>query len=109
MKNVHACVSLAVATLLAASGSAQTTHDHQADFPPEEFQARRARLFDALGENALGIVQGAPNVQGFTVFRQTNTFYYLTGVAVPHAYLLLDARRDRTTLYLPHRERDIVT
>ena len=81
----------------AASGLFQT------DFPPEEFAARRAALFDAIGPGAHALIQGAPAVRGFEVFRQTNEFYYLSGVEVPHACLLL-AGRDRTaTLYLPHR------
>jgi len=75
----------------------------QTDFPPEEFAARRAALFDAIGPGAHALVQGAPAVRGFDVFRQTNEFYYLSGVEVPQACLLL-AGRDRTaTLYLPHR------
>ncbi len=83
---------------------AQESAKHQTDFPPEEFAARRARVFDAIGDEALALVQGAPNIRGFRKFRQTNTFYYLSGVEVPHAYLLLDGRSRRTTLYLPHRD-----
>jgi arylsulfatase A-like enzyme/Xaa-Pro aminopeptidase len=76
----------------------------QTDFPPEEFQARRARVFESIGEKGLALLQGAPSVRGSTAFRQTNSFYYLSGVEVPHAYLLLDGRRKRTVLYLPHRD-----
>jgi Xaa-Pro aminopeptidase len=76
----------------------------QTDFPPEEFSARRERVFDSIGSNALALVQGAPEVSGFSVFRQTNTFYYLCGLEVPHAYLLMDGRTRTTTLYLPHRD-----
>ena len=77
----------------------------QTDFPPEEFAARRAKVFEAIGPGAHAIVQGAPPVRGFEVFRQTNEFYYLCGVEVPHAYLLLNGPKRKTTLYLPHRER----
>lgn len=38
-------------------------------------------------------------------FRQTNSFYYLTGVETPHAYLLLNGRTRQSVLYLPHRNR----
>lgn len=82
----------------------QDTHRHQTDFTPEEFEARRAQIFDAIGEEAFALVQGAASTRGFIVFRQSNQFYYLTGVEVPHAYLLLDGRNESTHLFLPHRD-----
>jgi len=75
----------------------------QADFPPDEFAARRARIFDAIGPAAHALVQGAGPVRGFEIFRQTNEFYYCSGVEEPQAYLLLSGPDRRTTLYLPHR------
>lgn len=75
----------------------------QTDFPVEEFAARRAKVFDAIGPQAIALLQGAPGVDGFKVFRQSNEFYYLTGLESPHAYLVLDGRTRRTTLYLSHR------
>lgn len=89
--------------LLAAPANAQLHHKFQSDFPPEEFQERRARIFEAIGGDAIVLLQGAPNVQGFHVFRQTNEFYYLTGLETPHSYLLMDGRSKTTRLYLPHR------
>ncbi|HKP14071.1 MAG TPA: Xaa-Pro peptidase family protein [Blastocatellia bacterium] len=73
------------------------------DFPPEEFAARRAKVYEAIGENGIAIIQGAPSPAGYTRFRQSNEFYYLCGVEVPHAYLLLDGASRRAMLYLPHR------
>ena len=73
------------------------------DFPPEEFSTRRAEVYKALGENGLALVQGAPGNPGYTRFRQSNEFYYLSGIEVPHAYLLIDGGSKRTSLYLPHR------
>jgi Xaa-Pro aminopeptidase len=73
------------------------------DFPPEEFAARRAQVMDVIGPNAVAVLQGASSPRGFTRFRQSNEFYYLTGVEVPHAYVLIDGSTRRTTLYLPHR------
>lgn len=83
---------------------AQNISQYQTDFPPEEFTERRAKVFEIIGDNAIAIIQGAPAVDGFKVFRQTNEFYYLCGLEVPHAYLLLDGRSKRTTLYLQHRD-----
>jgi Xaa-Pro aminopeptidase len=73
------------------------------DFPPQEFAERRAKIFDALGENGLALIQGAASPAGYVRFRQTNEFYYLCGIESPHAYLLLDGRQRRASLYLPHR------
>lgn len=73
------------------------------DFPPQEFAERRGRVYDAIGENGLAIIQGAPNPVGFVRFRQSNEFYYLSGIESPHAYLILDGAQRRATVYLPHR------
>ncbi|MCU0246697.1 MAG: Xaa-Pro aminopeptidase [Bryobacter sp.] len=75
-----------------------------ADFPPEEFTARRAKIFERIGNRAIALVQGAALPEGFGVFRQANDFYYLTGLESPHSYLLLDGRSRRSTIFLPHRD-----
>ncbi len=82
----------------------QERHYFQTDFPPAEFEARRARIFEAIGPNAIALIQSAPSVAGFKVFRQSNTFYYLCGLEEGHAYLLLNGKNRSTTLYLPHRD-----
>ncbi len=48
------------------------------------------------------MVVGAPLPGGMVLFRQTNEMYYLTGVEVPHAYLLDRRRHGASTLYLAH-------
>ena len=73
------------------------------DFPPEEFAARRAKVFESIGGASIAVIQGASSPPGYTRFRQSNDFYYLCGIEVPHAYLLLDGAAKRTLLYLPHR------
>ena len=83
---------------------AQDKHYYQTDFSKEEFAARRAKIFENIGSNAIAVIQGAKGVADFNVFRQTNEFYYLSGLETPHAYLILDGRNKRTTLYLPHRD-----
>ena len=81
---------------------AQTPH-YQAHFPPEEFRARWAKIFDQIGDRAVAIVQGAPLARGFALPRQSNEFYYLSGIETPGAYLLLDGRTRKVTLVLPPR------
>jgi Xaa-Pro aminopeptidase len=103
MKKLRLLITLALliapASVLAQEGFPLFTPD----FPPEEFAARRAKVYDALGENGIALVQGAPSPAGYTRFRQSNEFYYLCGIEVPHAYLLLDGASRRATVYLPHR------
>jgi Xaa-Pro aminopeptidase len=94
--------------LLIAPGIAhpQASTGYQTDFSREELATRRAKVLDAIGGQGIALLQGATGTPGFTVFRQSNDFYYLTGVESPHAYLLLNGRTRRSTLYLPHRDED---
>ena len=93
-----------LALLVAAGAGAQDHAKIQKDFPAEEFIERRARVMEAIGDDAIAIVQGAPAPPGFIVFRQSNEFYYLTGIEVPHSYLLIDGRNRRSLLFLPRRD-----
>ncbi len=95
---------LAFVLVVSVYASAQEKHYYQTDFSPQEFQQRRAKIFEAIGNKAIALVQGNRGAGDFNVFRQTNTFYYLTGLETPHAYLLLDGRNKRATLYVPHRD-----
>ena len=76
---------------------------YQTDFPAEEFRARHAKVFEQIGANAVAVVQGVAQTEGFTLPRQHNTFYYLSGIETPGAYLLLDGRTRRVTIFLPAR------
>ena len=62
---------------------AQETPWHQMDFPAEEFQARWAKVFDKIGNQAVAVLQGMPQTNGFLMPRQTNEFYYLSGIETP--------------------------
>jgi len=77
--------------------------DVAAWFPPEEFAARRETVFDQIGPGASALIQGAGPPRGFEVFRQTNEFFYLCGVEIPQAYLLLDGSSRTAAIFLPHR------
>src|SRR5262245_13883163 len=95
-----ALLALVFFSLLAARPGAQ---HYQSDFPPEEFRARWAKVFDRIGAEGVAVVQGAPLATGFNLPRQNNSFYYLSGIETPHAYLRLDGRTRKATLYLPPR------
>jgi len=77
---------------------------YQTAFDADEFRARRACIFEAIGSNAVAVLQGAGPMAGYQTFRQANAFFYLTGLEVPQAYLVMDGRTGRTTLCLPHRD-----
>ncbi|MCU1493833.1 MAG: aminopeptidase family protein [Acidimicrobiaceae bacterium] len=76
----------------------------QTNFSANELALRRRAVASEIGEDAVALAQGAPAVRGFSLFRQSNDFFYLSGVEVPHAYLLVDGRDGRSTLYLQHRD-----
>ncbi len=100
-------ITLLTVLLLSLAGHyaiAQEKYRYPSDFSKEEYAARRNQIFDAIGNNAIAVIQGATGRAGFTVFRQANTFYYLSGLEAEHAYLLLNGRNRQTTMYLPHRD-----
>ena len=94
---------LMMAAMLCTNLFAQDVPLFTADFTPKEFADRRTKIYDAIGANAVALIQGAPSPAGYVRFRQTNEFYYLSGIEVPHAYLLLNGTNRTTSLYLPHR------
>ena len=53
----------------------QEKHYYQTDFSTDEFENRRAQIYDEIGTNGIALIQSAPTVAGFKVFRQTNSFY----------------------------------
>ena len=69
-------------------------------FPAEEFAARRQKVFEAIGDG-VAILQGAVEKSAELPFRQNTQFFYLTGVEVPRAILLMDGRTKQSTLYIP--------
>src|SRR5215510_3399258 len=79
-------------------------------FPPEEFAARRAKVMTSIG-NGVAILQGTTERRGESPLRQSNQFFYLTGVVEPRAMLIIDGRTRHSTLFLtprtPARERAI--
>ncbi|MEO8624191.1 MAG: Xaa-Pro peptidase family protein [bacterium] len=68
-------------------------------FPPEEFAARRARVMASIGDG-VAIMQGTMERPGESPLRQSNQFFYVTGVVEPRALLIIDGKARRTTLFL---------
>src|SRR4029079_12135922 len=67
--------------------------------PKEEFAARRAKVLQKIGAG-VAVLQGATETSSYEKFRQSNQFYYLTGVPTPRAILVIDGRVKSSTLYL---------
>src|SRR5262245_22039830 len=93
--------------LSAAVAWAQAPAWFQTDFPAEEFKARWSRIFEKIGDQAILVMQGVPRTPGYIMPRQTNEFYYVTGIETPHTYLLLDGRTKKATIYMPPRNRQL--
>ncbi|WP_158514930.1 M24 family metallopeptidase [Gemmatimonas phototrophica] len=98
------CLVTGLLVAMPLAAQKQDKHYYQTDFAAQEFMARRSQVYDAIGRQSIAVMQGASGVPGFSVFRQSNDFYYLTGVESAHAYLLLNGRTRSATLYLPHRD-----
>src|ERR1044072_3587143 len=69
-------------------------------FPPEEFAARRAKVLSEIG-TGVAILQGTTERPGEQPFRQSNQFFYLTGVVEPRAIAVIDGRTRQTTIFRP--------
>jgi Xaa-Pro aminopeptidase len=69
------------------------------EFPPAEFAARRTRVMQKIGEG-VAILQGTTERPGEQPLRQSNQFFYLTGVVEPRAILVVDGKAKRSTLFL---------
>jgi len=98
-------VGLLVAVLVAAAwmpaGRAQAGRAFTTNFTLKEFASRRAKIYDAIGPDAVAVMQGLPSVHSSAIFRQSNEFFYVTGVVAPQALVLMDGATKKTTLYLP--------
>ena len=91
-------IILAVFLIVAVQTSAQIAVG-PTDEDRTEFAGHRTALFERLGDNTavlFGAYEGAEER-----FRQDSNFYYLTGVEIPFAALILDGRKDKATLFLP--------
>ena len=73
--------------------------------PREVYRARRRRLMERLGEG-VAVLWGAGDDRGYGdvgTFRQDPDFFYLTGVELPNAVLVLRPSEGEDILFLPPR------
>lgn len=68
-------------------------------FTPAEFAARRAKVMEQIGDG-VAVIQGSAEWPGYVAFRQNAQFFYLTGVEVPRAVLVIDGKTKSSTIFL---------
>lgn len=97
-----------IATAQELSWNTSTELEERPLFTPHfeavEFANRRSKVYDAIGSEAIALIQGAVMPMGFQAFRQNNEFFYLSGIVSPYAYLILDGGTRTATVYLQHRD-----
>ena len=59
----------------AAQLAAQAPAWYQTDFPPEEFKARWAKIYDKIGDKSVVAMQGVAMTRGYNMPRQTNRLH----------------------------------
>jgi Xaa-Pro aminopeptidase len=94
---------LAAALVLLGAAGAAAQPLFTDSLPKEEFAERRAKLLQKVGDG-LVIIEGTAETGNSLKFRQNNQFFYLTGVEVPRAMLLIDGRTKKSMLFIPPRD-----
>lgn len=72
---------------------------------PQVYRERRRKLAQAIGNQGVAVLLGGSDARSYGdvgTFRQEPNFFYLTGVELPNAVLLVSQEQD--TLYLPPRK-----
>ena len=72
-------------------------------FDKPEYAARRSRLMETIGDGA-AVFLGAPTPASDNDFRQGHDFFYLTGVELPDAFLVVDGLRKESVLFFTMNE-----
>ena len=69
-----------------------------------EYAGRRNRLMEKIGDG-VAVFLGAID-PGSVAFSQSHDFMYLTGVAIPNAFLIVDGAKKESTLFFTISERE---
>jgi len=72
-------------------------------FDKEEYAARRSRLMEKIGDGA-AVFLGAQTPSSDNDFRQGHDFFYMTGVEIPDAFLVVDGMRKESVLFFTMNE-----
>lgn len=66
---------------------------YQSDFPPEEFKARWAKVFEKIGGDAVAVLQGMSQTDGFIYPRQYNSLMPWSFASLSAASSILRSRK----------------
>ena len=97
-------LALVLGAAVADVGTQAGRPQFSTSFTKDAFAARRLKIAETIGPRGVALMQGAPSVHSSAIFRQSNEFFYVSGVTVPQAYLLIDGDSKKSRLYLPHRD-----
>jgi Xaa-Pro aminopeptidase len=91
-KHARLTVSAVLAFTAFGLGSAHAQQGFTDFFPPEELPRGAREVIASIGDG-VAIMQGTTERRGESPLRQSNQFFYLTGVVEPRAYLIVDGKR----------------
>ena len=74
-------------------------------FDKKEYAARRGRLMDKIPDG-VAVFLGAAEPANDALFRQGHDFAYLTGAAIPNAFLIIDGVRKESLLFFTMTEKE---
>ena len=101
MKRQPLALTAILLAAMAAASARQTSGPplFATELPKEEFAARRAALMQRIGDG-VAVLQAATETASYEKFRQSNQFYYLTGVPTPRAIVVIDGKAKSSSLFL---------
>jgi Xaa-Pro aminopeptidase len=94
-------LGLAIAVFLSTTLTAGTLL-----FDKAEYAARRAKFMEKIPDG-IAIILGAQPLTSYHYYYQNNDFFYLCGVEVPNAVLVIDGIQKETTLFFTADERSL--
>jgi Xaa-Pro aminopeptidase len=77
--------------------------------PPEVYRDRRKRLAEKIGGGTI-VMWGSGDDRGYGdvgTFRQSSSFFYMTGVELPNAVMVLRPADETDALFLPPRDPNV--
>ncbi|MGB7294805.1 MAG: Xaa-Pro peptidase family protein [Candidatus Aminicenantales bacterium] len=99
--NSCAVLILAVAVLLSSTLTAGTLL-----FDKAEYAARRAKFMERIPDG-VAVILGAQPLTSYHYYYQNNDFFYLCGVEIPNAVLVIDGLQKETSLFFTATERSL--
>jgi Xaa-Pro aminopeptidase len=98
------CVALLATSTWPTLSTVSAVGSSAVALDPAEHAARRGRLMAEIGDGA-AIILGATTPASDVAFRQGHDFFYLTGVEIPDAMLVVDGVRKESVLFFTMDEK----